>query len=494
MNEIIIDSITKQFGSKKVLQGISLSFQTGKRYALLGENGAGKSTLSHIISGSLTADCGTISVQGSPVQFRTPHDAQAAGIAMVHQIPSLADHLTVLENIILGSEPRYSFGMLNRKAAVSRITTIMEQWHLSLDLKSKVADLTAGQRFHTALLAALYKNPWFLILDEPSANLSESERDTLYRTIAEETSRNDKALTVLFITHSIAEALANADETIILRRGIISGSWMKGDERATVDEITRAIFGDEKDMKKGIKPVEISVTGNRAENDDAETDDSTAPLFELDDCSLEPADFPNLYHLALTIPQGSFTAIAGLKESGLSTLENLLTGFCTTRHTGKISFLGIPCDYDSASIQHGITPSLLREHRIGIVSSDKIYRSSNPNLTVRDLLVSHWGRESDVLTAAGIKASLEDQVSSLSGGMLQKLILTRELAHNPRALILANPSYGLDAASVQALRQTLTDAVKAGITIVVLSVVKDSLYEVADYRWQLEAGVLTRDA
>ncbi len=484
MNEIIIDSITKQFTGKSVLKGVSLSFSAGHRYALLGENGAGKSTLSRIISGSLTADSGTVSLQGTPVQFRTPHDAQTAGIAMVHQTPSLADHLTVLENIILGSEPQFPFGIVHKAAAVSRITALMDRWHLTLNLKSRVSELTAGQRFHTALLAALYKNPWFLILDEPSANLSEAERDTLYATIAAETSRNDNPLAVLFITHSISEALANADETIILRRGCISGCWMKGDQGATEKAITTAIFGDEKDMKKGIRPVEITTASGTTDGGEKSAPD--VPLFNLMDVSVHPADFPNLYNLTFSVPRGSFTAIAGLKESGLSTLENLLTGFCTAKHTGRLEFCGTE--------QPALTPQILRNSGVGIVASDKTYRSSNPDLTVRDLLVSHWGREAEILAETGIKATLDDSAATLSGGMLQKLILTRELAHNPRALILANPSYGLDVASVQALKETLTGAVAAGITIVVLTVVKDTLYQAADFRWQLESGVVTRDA
>ncbi len=482
MKTITIDSIAKEFTGKKVLNGVSLTFETGRRYALLGENGAGKSTLSHIISGSLQSDSGSISINGSPVVFADPKAAQKAGIAMVHQIPSLAEHLTVLENIILGSEPSFFLGIINKKTAEAKIQHLMDQWHITLDVSAPVANLTSQQRFHTALLAALYKSPWLLILDEPSANLGEKERDTLYKTLAKRTSESTSPLSVLFITHNISEALSHSDETIVLRKGIITACFTKDDPRATEENLTRAIFGDAGDMKQGIKPLEIRTQDELAETDLGST---KVPLFQLENLSVQPDDSPNLYNISLTVPQGSFTAVAGLKESGLSTLENLLTGFCTSPAAGSLNFLGTSYPV--------LTTEQLRFHGVGIVSSDKRYRSSNPDITVKDLLVSHWGHEADILASAGIKATLNDRVATLSGGMLQKLILSRELAHNPRALILANPSYGLDAASIKALKETLLAANRAGITIVVLTVVQDDLYYAATDRYQLTSGELAHE-
>ncbi len=477
-SELTIDSINKHFSNKKVLKGVSLSFESGHRYALLGENGAGKSTLSRIISGSLPADAGTISLNGTPLLLKSPKDAQKAGIAMVHQIPCLADHLSVLENIILGSESARFPGILKKSTAEEKINNLMKQWHITLDIHDKTAALTAQERFHTALLAALYKDPWFLILDEPSASLGAEQRDTLYKTIETMTSSQvENPLAVLFITHTISEAVSNADETIVLRKGIISACYSRGDPRATEESVTCAIFGDGGDSKKGIKPLPVQSK--------AVWSTLKSPLFTLNDCSVHPVDTPNLYHISLTIPQGAFLAVAGLKEGGLSTLENLCTGFCTARHTGTLEFLGKPVSY--------LTPAMLRQNGIAIVSSNKTFRSSNPNLTVKDLLVSHWGNEEAILKEANIKATLSDYVSTLSGGMLQKLILTRELAHNPQAVILANPSYGLDAASIQALKDTLTAAHAAGITIIVLTTVKDALFDCATSRYTLESGVLTEE-
>ena len=221
--------ISKSYPRKTVLDEVSLSFEGGRIYALLGENGAGKTTLASVLTGSLRPDNGKLLLDGAEID-RSP--AEVCRIAAVNQIPELVDSVSVLDNCILGAEPAGHSGIIRRGAARKELESLCRQWNTGEILNKKTFNLTAQERFYAAFLSALYRNPDFLILDEPSATLSGNERASLFESLSEAA---HNGLCVIFITHDIKEAVRYSDAVYVLRDGIVSARY-EADELKKADE------------------------------------------------------------------------------------------------------------------------------------------------------------------------------------------------------------------------------------------------------------------
>ena len=211
MSILQVSSVSKLFPKKTALSNVSMKFEGGKRYTILGENGAGKSTLASILAGLKSPDTGELIVNGSPVFFSSASDAQKKKIVMIQQQPSVAMPLTVLDNVILGAEPCVFPGIIRKKTARREVEKLIEDWQLDVSPDRKAAELSAPQLFYTALLSALYKKPDWLILDEPSASLDEQQKKSLFAAIKRFTEHEEKRC-VIFITHNLKEAADNADK------------------------------------------------------------------------------------------------------------------------------------------------------------------------------------------------------------------------------------------------------------------------------------------
>ncbi|WP_108260971.1 FAD-dependent oxidoreductase [Mangrovicoccus ximenensis] len=210
-----LDGITKRFGPVLANDGIGFSLAEGEVLALLGENGAGKTTLMNILFGHYVADEGTVHVAGQELPPGQPGAALAAGVGMVHQHFTLAENLTVLDNVVLGTRPLFSLGS-GRRAARARLRQLSEDFGLAVDPSARVADLSVGERQRVEILKALYRDARVLILDEPTAVLTPQEVDALFATIRKAVA---KGLAVVFISHKLGEVMAVADRVVILRRG-----------------------------------------------------------------------------------------------------------------------------------------------------------------------------------------------------------------------------------------------------------------------------------
>jgi simple sugar transport system ATP-binding protein len=477
--ETVLDA-TGRTKTVTALEDVSLAFLPGEIHAILGENGAGKSTLVHILSGLNRPTGGIVLLDGHEVRFDSPSQALAHGIAMVHQRPLLAEDATALDNVLLGLP-----GIALRRGRRAReITALAKRWSIEVDLAARVRSLDARDRLMTALLSALYREPDFLILDEPTAVLSPDERERFFAAL--KTASAD-GRGVILITHRIDEALRLADRVSILRKGHLAfSSPTKKTENGV--PVTESLIREFLDPHSDIPGAEIPSTVTRSATH--WSDDFAFGFSDL--CVNRPERAP-LRGLSLNVRKGSITGIFGLPDSGLDTLEDALSGMIAVGR-GTIEIAGAkpaePENHDDANIAPNgrirlsgkhITPAALRAAGVAFVPSDRSFRGSHPDLTINDLLVAY--RDTGFLTnkkadSAFVRSLLDAEeldipptraARTLSGGQLQRLILARELASQPRTLILAEPEHGLDIRSTERLRDTLSRAAASGTAIVILT-------------------------
>ena len=460
------------------LDGVTLSFSSGEIHAILGENGAGKSTLAHILSGLHQPTEGCIRIRGRRFCFTSPSDALAAGIAMVHQRPLLSDELTVLDNIILGTTNLF----LNRNRQKKEIATIAAAWHIPLNFSARVGTLNETDRFRTALLAALYQKPSFLILDEPTAVFMADEKDDFFSALRE---MKNTGPGIILITHKLDEALALADRISVLRNGklVFTAPVRNPTSGICITAETLAGYLDpEGILKETARKTVVIQNQHESKNKDM-------PFLSVSGISVRIRGRNPLHEVSFSVHGGSITGIFGLPGSGIETLEGVLSGMLQPA-TGTITICtpqrrplqGNPEASEKIRILYPrmLNPAILRKHGIGIVPSDRTFRASHPDLTIYDMLITDSSCRffPDVtINNRTVRKILEDEeidaspfrsVRTLSGGQLQRLILARELARRPGILILAEPERGLDISSVARLRSRLLDAQAAGTAVIIL--------------------------
>lgn len=491
-----LDAVQKAFGSKLVLDDLTCNFPAGKMYAFLGENGAGKSTLAALINGEDKVYSGRIDFQN------------IYSCALVHQRPLLADRLNVRDNIILGSEPvRFPFAVLRRcggflgftdfidfKKAHNQIDALLKEWELPVNPLFRISSLSAQERFFTALASALYKNPDILILDEPGAVLNIDQKRTLYPALKKYASSGK---IVILITHNIDDALEYADGILILRAGrkaaFLECTGSVCSERHTVltrSYIESLVFGSGIDTPASVYsavPVRPQVHEDGSplcappRANCTYKDSGTAPVLAVKNLNCVPNEGSPLYDISFEVYPKTITCIYGHKENGLETLENLLTGMKDLEYTGNILIEG-KRELHPKTKRHtehkkhtgALGPVRLRAFGAGIVPFNRTFRASNPALTVEQILTVYLKDKDKIDSAAyarnlilraGIDIGIEQRASALSGGMLQRLIIEREIDAFKKLLILSEPERGLDVSAAAALTCRLQRAADEGTGI-----------------------------
>ncbi len=466
-----LTGISECFSLKIVLESVSAEFKEGAIHALVGENGAGKSTLAAIISGSRQPTSGTILLDGKPVVLKTPREAAELGIIQIHQRPLLAEGITVKENILIGTEYQPEPAQrekISRRVTLARLSVYKKQWAPDLDLNSRVRNIGGDERFLTALLGALCRSPSILILDEPSALLNWEQRRILYanlRTLAQ------GGMNILIITHSMEEASLYTDTVTVLAEGRILATYARS------SDFLQGCPGYI-DFKKP----DLSGSVNQ-------TDEIIQPVFprgfiSFNSITVRPVNRPAIFGISFSFHCSELTLIRGLQESGLGTLENVITAMESSHCTGSflMSYTEDPINdeeiYRRNLAVRPLTPAILRKKmhvKTAIIPSDRTFRGSNPNLTVGQMLTAYYtGKNHEqyamrLITKAGISITTGEPVSDLSGGMLQRLILERELDMDPVFIILCEPLQGLDSRSSAALCRRLYNLSKTGNAVLVLS-------------------------
>lgn len=489
--DIALSHVSKKYLHKVVLDNLSVSFHGGMIHALLGENGAGKSTTAAILSGALQYDSGEILVDNRIVHFENQRDAVKAGIVCVRQRPLLADSISVMENILLGTEYSSAGRRLRRRDIMQEAGKYRQKWAPRLDFNARVVHIGGDERFYTSIISMLICRPGVLILDEPSALLDWEQRRALYANIRE---LADGGMNVIVITHIMQEAELYTDTVTVLRKG-----------KAAEQYKNSKMFYTEKNAD----PAETSAAPVQLYTD-KDSGNSTCGRVYCDSCkekravaftniSVRPKKRPALYNVSFTARCGTLTLIKGLQESGLGTLENVVTGM-EPAHAGGLMTIKTASSCREINLKSkSVTPYFLR-YKTGlhtaIIPSDRTFRASHPDLSIGQLLCAMRKGTVDkdyadeLISRAGVTVKSGETAAALSGGMLQRLILARELDTGPLYIIACEPLQGLDTQSSYRTSKLLASFASRGCIVLVLSS-SDFPENLCGAVYRLEGGRMT---
>jgi ABC-type uncharacterized transport system ATPase subunit len=463
--------IVKRFPGVVANDGVDFEAAAGEVHALLGENGAGKSTLSNILTGLYHADEGEIRIYGEPVRFASPRDALDAGICMVHQHFRLVEPFTVAENIILGDHRGEGRAFRVRPRAIERrVRELGQRYGLAVDPRARIWQLSVGEQQRVEILKALYREARILILDEPTAVLTPQEANALFETLR---AMAAEGRTVVFISHKLHEVKAVADRVTVLRGGRSIGTVSAAE--ATPHSLAALMVGRDVDV------------GRRVEREAPPGDDVALALEGL--CADGDRGARALHDVALRVRAGEMVAIAGVAGNGQRELAEVITGMraCVGSVTvaGRRLRSGDPREAIRAGIAYvpedrlgtGVAPSLtvasnvvLRSYRSRALSLGPLLRLSIIRQRAHELIRRYDVRAAEPTTPA----------RQLSGGNLQKVVLAREFSGEPRVVVAASPTRGLDVGAIEAVHAYLRGAAAAGVGVLLISEDLDEILALAD--------------
>lgn len=478
-----LHGITKTFGPVIANRDVSLELRQGEMLALLGENGAGKTTLMSILFGHYVADSGTVEVFGSALPQGSPRAALNAGVGMVHQHFTLAGNMTVLENIILGTE-RLTRARHDKATALRRLSELMERFCLAVDPQAMVRNLSVSERQRVEILKVLYRDARILILDEPTSVLTPQEADHLFATLRQLVRQG---LSVIFITHKMREVMAASDRCVVLRHGEVVFERQTAD--TTAAELARAMVGS--DIPRARR------TGHR-EGDE---------ILRLACLSLSTGG-GHLHDLSLSLRAHEILGIAGVSGNGQGLLAEVLSGLAVP-DAGEIIIAGETLERP--------TPSAMVARGVGRVPDDRTGTGLVADMTVEENLSTEVyrlpgfsrrgilnfkalaSRARQLVAAFDVRCPGTDTpVRKLSGGNMQKLILARVLSNAPSIIVVNQPTWGLDVGATAYVHQQLLDAAARGAGVVLISEDLDEIFQLSDriqvmYQGGLSAPLPTRD-
>jgi simple sugar transport system ATP-binding protein len=475
--------IEKRFGPTIANRDISIGIRAGAITGIIGENGAGKSTLMSILYGFYQADSGEILVDGKQCQMRSTHDAIAAGIGMVHQHFVLVDTFTVLENIMLGREG----GRLLRrgKAAARRELLRLEaEYGLGIDPDALVGDLPVGAQQRVEILKALYRGADILILDEPTGVLTPQETDQLFRIL--DTLRA-KGTTIILITHKLREVMAITDEVFVMRGGEIVAQ--RATSATDSQELAELMVG---------RKVRLHLEKGPAHP-------GAVQLVAKGICLKDERGVDCLRDINLTLRAGEIVGIAGVSGNGQSELLEVLSGI-RAPSAGTISVCGreitptTTCD-PARMREIGVAHIPEDRHRLGLVTRFSAAESAmlgyqhDPAFRQYGLLLDQKAITQScnrLMEAFDVRPRIADlRSANFSGGNQQKLIIARELARQPKVLLVGQPTRGVDIGAIEFIHSQLIAHRDAGCAILVISVELDEVMSLADRILTMCGGRIT---
>lgn len=460
MNDIVLETkgVCKKFGELTANEDVNIQVRRSTVHAIIGENGAGKSTLMNMIAGIYRPTLGQIFIHGERQVFRSPNDAAAKGIGMVHQEFMLYSDLTVLENLMMGFTTIHYGMFLNKKKARKDIEEICQRYSFSIPLDAYVRDLPVSMKQQVEIVKVLYRGAEIIILDEPTSVLTPQGIKGLFQAL-----RHLKKMgkTIILITHKLTEVMEISDAITVLKNGRVTGNVVPSDVNEQVLAnmmVGRNVLFDTKKSPKKVGKMIFEVK----------------ELSASDDNSIE-----KVHNVSLSIRKGEIVGIAGVAGSGQTELVECLFGL-RKPDKGNVFFKG-------QNITHA-TPKTHRIEKIGYVPQDRLATGSNVEANIMEnaimgyhiahgfdniMFINHkqaCAFTEDIIQQFAVKA--ENQkilVRQLSGGNIQKLIVGREFLQNNDLLIIEDPTRGIDVGAIEFIWQKIIDISQEGVSVLLIS-------------------------
>jgi len=461
--------ITKRFPGVLANDNVNFDLRRGEVHALLGENGAGKSTLMNILYGLYTPDEGQILLDGKPIELGSTKAAIEHGIGMVHQHFMLIPVMTVAENIVLAIEPRHAGFLLDYDAAQKRVRELSERYGLLVDPNARIDRTSVGQQQRVEILKALYRGAEILILDEPTAVLTPQEATELFEIIR---SLTDQGKSIIFISHKLNEVLEVADRITTLRRGVVIDTVAAAG--ATEEGLARMMVGREVLLRVDKKPASPAEPLLQVEN-----------LSVIDDRGLE-----TVRDVSFVVRAGEILGLAGVDANGQSELIDAIAGLRHVR-SGRIVVDGKDMTHANAkhTLDAGVGHIPEDRHRRGLVLPFSLtenlalhaYRAA-PNsrhgfLSLRAMVA----RARKLLQEFDVRGGTPSTpAGALSGGNQQKVVLAREIDGDPKVLIAAQPTRGLDVGAIEFVHRRLVEQRDAGRAVLLVSLELEEILSLSD--------------
>ncbi len=468
---VVLDGVTKRFPGVVANDNVSLELRAGEIHALVGENGAGKSTLMRVLYGIYPSDGGRILIRGKEWKLSSPRVAIANGIGMVHQHFVLVDPFTVTENIILGDE---GGRLLDLAAANERVAELAASFGFSVDPIAKVEDLSVGEEQRVEILKALYRGVEILILDEPTAVLTPQETRELFGNLLR---LRESGKTIVFISHKLDEVLEIADRITVLRRGKVVGETTPAE--TSKEQLAEMMVG---------RPV----------------------LFRLEKPTVEPGEpilqvegltGGRLHGVDLEVRAGEIVGVAGVEGNGQRELAEALIGL-TRPEAGRVLLEGKDIAGWSVEEIRNAGVSFIPEdrHEQGLVLNMSLWenailgRQDDAEFSGRVVLLIRKIKDlaADLIRRFDVRArNINVHAGTLSGGNQQKLILARELETDPRLLVAAQPTRGLDVGAIEFVWKQILEQKAQGRAVLLISAELDEIYALSDRIVTLYEGRIT---
>jgi simple sugar transport system ATP-binding protein len=470
-----ISNVTKIYPGCVANDNVSLEFNSGKIYALLGENGAGKSTLVKILSGVIIPDEGKIYLNENNLKLNSPLDAKKNDIGMVFQHFNLFETLSVFENLIIDSDEE-------RESLREKIDSIMRKYNFSIDLDIPVLNLSAGQKQKVEIIRCLIRNPKVLIMDEPTSVLTEQETSELFLSLKK---FSEEGILIIYITHKLKEVMELCDEVAVMRRGkLVSVSEIKNEN---IESLANKMVGQNlKTIKK---------------KKEKTSSDQLIKIINLNFISEDPFE-TNLSDINFSVNRGECLGIAGISGNGQSELFQVLSGEIIS-DKNSIEF--------NKNYIGDLNPQERREYLMAFSPEDRLEQAAIPQMAIFENVALNNFKSSNFFNNGLINENkikehskkiisdfnvntdnIELKSQFLSGGNLQKLIIGRELITSPDLLICFNPTWGLDVGAINYIHETLIKINEQNKSIILISTDTDELLKLSDKISVIHKGKLSK--
>ncbi|HEY2574696.1 MAG TPA: ABC transporter ATP-binding protein, partial [Streptosporangiaceae bacterium] len=481
--ELELRGITKRFGSLVASDHMDLTVAAGEIRGLLGENGAGKTTLMNVLYGLVQPDEGEIRVDGKLVTIRSPKDAINARIGMVHQHFMLVPVFTVTENVILGLEPTRGRWLLDRRRARREVRELSERYGLQVSPDATIEELSVGAQQRVEIIKALMRQASVLILDEPTAVLTPSETEDLFRVMRE---LREGGRSIVFISHKLKEVQAIADNITVIRRGQVVG---ERPPTTSDGELAALMVG---------RPVELRVSKQPASPGDVVLD--IAGLSVPAGQQLTDGHPAAVDNISFQVRAGEILGIAGVQGNGQTELCEAIMGLRPATGTVRLNARDLSHASPRDRLRAGIAYIPEDRQEDGIVKDFSVADNLVLDLYDRPPYASRIAMDLPVVRENAKKlvaefdvrtSSIDTPVGTLSGGNQQKVILAREVGRQVRLLLASQPTRGLDVGSIEFVHRRIVEERDQGTAVIIVSSELDEIYALADRIAVMYEGKIT---